>query len=73
VTVSRCFVEGAYEFLLKTGDREKHNEMVTAAVRKAAETNDVVVLAQGACTTSCPFLQTSRSLSLRVLSPESPR
>jgi hypothetical protein len=56
VTVSRCFVEGAYEFLLKTGDREKHNEMVTAAVRKAAETNDVIVLAQGSMYHLMPLL-----------------
>ena len=47
VTVDRCFVEGAYEFLLKTGDRQKHNEMVVAKIREAAETHDVIVLAQG--------------------------
>ena len=47
VTVDRCFVEGAYEFLLKTGDKQKHNEMVIAKIREAAETHDVVVLAQG--------------------------
>lgn len=47
IQVNRCFVEGAYEFLLKTGDKEKHNEMVKAKVREAAKENDVIVLAQG--------------------------
>ena len=47
VKVDRCFVEGAYEFLLKTGDRQKHNEMVIAKIREAAASHDVIVLAQG--------------------------
>ena len=47
VTVTPCFVDGAYECLLKTGDRQKHNDMVCAKIREAAETHDVVVLAQG--------------------------
>jgi hypothetical protein len=47
VIVDRCFVEGAYEFLLKTGDKQKHNEMVIAKIREAAASHDVVVLAQG--------------------------
>ncbi|MDR1587743.1 MAG: aspartate/glutamate racemase family protein [Treponema sp.] len=47
VVVDRCFVEGAYEFLLKTGDKQKHNEMVIAKIKEAAETHDVLVLAQG--------------------------
>ncbi len=32
VIVDRCYVEGAYDFLLKTGDKAKHNEMVIAKV-----------------------------------------
>jgi hypothetical protein len=47
VVVDRCFVEGAYEFLLKTGDKEKHNGMVIEKIKEAAETHDVIVLAQG--------------------------
>ncbi len=47
VKVTPCFVEGAYDFLLKTGDKQKHNEMVIAKIREAAKTHDVVVLAQG--------------------------
>jgi Asp/Glu/hydantoin racemase len=47
VKVDRCFVDGAYDCLLKTGDKQKHNEMVCAKVREAAEHHDVIVLAQG--------------------------
>ena len=56
VTVSRCFVEGAYEFLLKTGDRQKHNEMVIAKVKEAAAAHDVIVLAQGSMYHLIPLL-----------------
>ena len=56
VTVSRCFVEGAYEFLLKTGDRQKHNEMVIAKIKEASQTHDVVVLAQGSMYHLIPLL-----------------
>ena len=56
VSVSRCYVEGAYDFLLKTGDKEKHNEMVTAKVREAAKDHDVVVLAQGSMYQLIPLL-----------------
>ncbi|MDR1051124.1 MAG: aspartate/glutamate racemase family protein, partial [Deltaproteobacteria bacterium] len=47
VTVSRCFCEGAYEALLNEGNQARHNEIVINTVRKAAETHDVIVLAQG--------------------------
>ncbi|GHV36516.1 hypothetical protein AGMMS49546_01980 [Spirochaetia bacterium] len=57
VTVDRCFVEGAYEFLLKTGDKQKHNEMVTAKIRDAAKTHDVVVLAQGSMYHLLPLVE----------------
>ena len=56
VGVSRCFVEGAYEFLLKTGDKQKHNEMVIAKIHEAAKTHDVVVLAQGSMYHLIPLL-----------------
>lgn len=56
VTVNRCYVEGAYDFLLKTGDKQKHNEMVTAKVREAAKENDVIVLAQGSMYHLLPLL-----------------
>jgi hypothetical protein len=57
VKVNRCFVEGAYECLLKTGDKAKHNEMVIAKVKEAAKTNDVIVLAQGSMYHLMPFFK----------------
>jgi glutamate racemase len=57
VTVNRCYVEGAYECLLKTGDKAKHNEMVIAKVKEAAKTNDVIVLAQGSMYHLMPFFK----------------
>lgn len=56
VTVDRCFVEGAYDCLLKTGDKQKHNEMVIAKVEEAAKTHDAVVLAQGSMYHLMPLL-----------------
>jgi hypothetical protein len=57
VVVDRCFVEGAYEFLLKTGDKQKHNEMVIAKIKEAAKNHDVVVLAQGSMYHLIPLVQ----------------
>ena len=56
VQVDRCFVEGAYECLLKTGDKQKHNEMVVAKVEEAAKDHDVFVLAQGSMYHLMPLL-----------------
>lgn len=56
VSVDRCFVEGAYDFLLKTGDVEKHNKMVVEKVKEAAENHDVIVLAQGSMFRLMPLL-----------------
>jgi len=57
VTVNRCYVEGAYNCLLKTGDRQKHNEMVISTIKEASETNDVIVLAQGSMYHLIPLLE----------------
>jgi Asp/Glu/hydantoin racemase len=56
VTVDRCYVDGAYDFLLKTGDRQKHNEMVIDKIKEAATTHDVIVLAQGSMYHLIPLL-----------------
>lgn len=56
VSVTRCYVEGAYDCLLKTGDRQKHNDLVTAKVREAAKDNDVIVMAQGSMYQLVPLL-----------------
>lgn len=47
VTVESAFVEGAYECLLKTGDKAAHNRMVLEKIRQAAKDHDAIVLAQG--------------------------
>lgn len=57
VKVNRCFVEGAYEALLIDNDRNKHNDLVVNAVKKAAEENDVIVLAQGSMYHLLPLLK----------------
>jgi hypothetical protein len=56
VKVDRFFVEGAYDCLLKTGDRKKHNDMVIDRIREAAADHDVIVLAQGSMYHLMPFL-----------------
>lgn len=47
VTVNRCFADGAYDALLKEGDKPKHDRLLMAAIDKACADNDVVCLAQG--------------------------
>ena len=56
VTVSRCYVDGAYDCLLKTGDKDAHNRMVIAKIKEAEKTNDVIVLAQGSMYHLMPLL-----------------
>lgn len=60
VVVDRCFVEGAYDFLLKTGDKQKHNEMVINKIKEAETDHDVIVLAQGSMYHLIPLLQDIR-------------
>lgn len=50
-------VDGAMMVLIRDGDRELHNQMVLSTVEAAAETNDVVVLAQGSMTVLLPLLK----------------
>jgi len=47
VIVEPAYVEGAYECLLKTGDKAAHNRMVLEKIREAAANHDAIVLAQG--------------------------
>jgi hypothetical protein len=56
VRVDRFFVEGAYDCLLKTGDRQRHNDMVIDRIREAAADHDVIVLAQGSMYHLMPLL-----------------
>ncbi len=57
VQVDRCYVEGAYDCLLKTGDKERHNAMVIAKVEEAAKDHDAIVLAQGSMFHLMPLLR----------------
>lgn len=49
--------DGAMKLLMETGDQEQHNRMVLSEAMKAAEQNDVIVLAQGSMTVMEPLLQ----------------
>jgi len=57
VNIKRCVVEGAFDMLLKEGNREKHNEMVLKTVMDEAENADVIVLAQGSMICLLPQLK----------------
>lgn len=45
--VNACFAEGAYDALLKEGDKAKHDKILMETIDKACAENDVVCLAQG--------------------------
>jgi Asp/Glu/hydantoin racemase len=64
VVVNRCFCEGAYEALLIENNREKHNAIVIDTIKKASESNDVIVLAQGSMYHLMPLL---KDISVPVL------
>ena len=49
-------VKDAMMILIEKGDKETHNKMVIGEVEKAAEDNDVIVLAQGSMTVLLPEL-----------------
>ncbi len=57
VEVNRYFSHGAYEALLQENDRDKHNEIVIKTVKKSAEENDVIILAQGSMYHLLPLLE----------------
>jgi ribosomal protein L18E len=57
IQLNKYLVEGAYEALLIEKNREKHNNLVVETVNKAAEENDVVVLAQGSMLHMLPLLK----------------
>ena len=57
VQVEKHLVNGAMMVLIEEGDVRKHNAMVRDEVLRAAETNDVIVLAQGSMTVLLPELK----------------
>lgn len=56
VVVKDFLVDGALDILMKEHDVEKHNALVKAAIEKAEEDCDVIVLAQGSMTAILPYL-----------------
>ena len=55
--VTPCYVEGAYDALLKENNKAKHDALITAKVVEMAKTNDVIVLAQGSMFKLVPELE----------------
>lgn len=55
IELQRLLIDGALDVLMREGV-EKHNQMVLDTVRKAAETADVIVLAQGSMIVLEPLL-----------------
>ena len=56
ITLNQYLVDGAMMMLIEKGDVEGHNKMVIGTVEKAAEENDVIVLAQGSMIVLAPLL-----------------
>ncbi|MEO8411164.1 MAG: aspartate/glutamate racemase family protein, partial [Propionivibrio sp.] len=56
VEVVDYLVDGALDVLMKEKNREKHNALVLASVRKAERECDVIILAQGSMTVLLPEL-----------------
>ncbi|MDO4199020.1 MAG: aspartate/glutamate racemase family protein [Erysipelotrichaceae bacterium] len=59
-TVDEVLVDGALDILMKEGDVKKHNDLVLAAIDKASEDHDVIVLAQGSMTALLPYLKDTK-------------
>lgn len=57
VSIDPHLVRDAMMTLIERGDVKAHNAMVRGEVLRAAETNDVIVLAQGSMTVLLPELQ----------------
>ncbi len=58
--VNRCFAEGAYDALLKEGDKAKHDRILMETIDKAVADNDVVCLAQGSMFSLVPKCKDKR-------------
>ena len=56
VNIKRCLVEGAFDALVKEGDKDKHNTMVLKTIKEEAEKADAIVLAQGSMICLLPQL-----------------
>ena len=56
IILQKRIVKDAMMLLIKTGDKERHNQMVIGEIEEAAKENDVIVLAQGSMTVLEPYL-----------------
>lgn len=56
IHLQKRLVDGAMMVLIKTGNKELHNQMLLGEIEAAAKENDVVVLAQGSMTAIEPYL-----------------
>ncbi len=54
--VTPYFAEGALEALLGRNEKDAHDKLVLATVKEAAESNDVIVMAQGSMGRLLPLL-----------------
>ncbi|MFZ2657980.1 MAG: aspartate/glutamate racemase family protein [Victivallales bacterium] len=59
-SIRQCLCKGAFDALVKEGDKEKHNSIVLEKIREESEKSDVVVLAQGSMVALLPCLKDIR-------------
>lgn len=64
VVVNRCYADGAYDALLKEGNKAKHDEILMKTIDDACAENDVVVLAQGSM---MPLLEKTKDKPVPVI------
>lgn len=57
VNIRKCLVEGAFDALLKDGDKKKHNDLVLKTIKDETEKADAIVLAQGSMICLLPELK----------------
>ena len=62
--MNRCYANGAYDALLKEGNKAKHDEILMKTIDDACANNDVVVLAQGSM---MPLLEKTKDKSVPVI------
>jgi len=56
IEVHRYLVDGAFDVLM-TGDSEKHDQMVSAEIERAAQESDAVIMAQASMARLAPKLE----------------
>lgn len=56
IEIQECLVDGALDILMKEKNLDKHNQLVLSAIKQAALSNDVIVLAQGSMDVLRPML-----------------